>query len=86
MTATVKFVIQHTDFNGGAMPKHYSKDFFVGDKPSNTWKGIKPNNIESIECSGDELEYAKTNLGAADVKKSNVLYYGDEARRIFFNW
>lgn len=86
MTAIVTFVMPHNDFAGDYTPKQYTKEFFVGDKPSSKWKGIKPKNIESIELSGEELAYAKADLGAADVCKNRVLYYGDEACRIFFNW
>lgn len=81
MAATVTFLMYTGD-----TPTQYSKSFYVGENPSKAWKGIKCKNIESIVLSGDELAYAKTNLGAADVKKSTVMYYGDEACRIFFNW
>lgn len=37
-----------------------------------------------LDC--DELEYAVSVLGAANVKKRVVTYYGDEAKRIISNW
>lgn len=66
----------------------HSKDFFLNDarKPHILWPGIKPHNVLSIELNGVELQYAIETLGAANVKKSEATYFGDEACRIFFNW
>jgi len=66
----------------------HSKDFFLNDadKPQFRWPGIKPHNVLCIELSGAELQYAIETLGAANVKKSAAIYFGDEACRIFFNW
>ncbi len=50
------------------------------------YQGIKPEHIEEIQLDGDELTHAITNLGAAVVQKRVVTYFGDEAKRIFFNW
>jgi len=62
------------------------KCFYIGDKPSEKYKGIKPSMIQEIQLDCDELDYAINNLGAANVKKRVAKYYGDEACRIFFNW
>lgn len=61
-------------------------EFHVGDKPKEKYLGIKPTHIVSVQLDCDELQHAQDNLGAAKVNKRVVTYYGDEARRIFFNW
>jgi hypothetical protein len=60
--------------------------FHIGEKPKEKYQGIKPEHIEEIQLDGDELAHAITNLGAAVVQKRVVTYFGDEAKRIFFNW
>jgi hypothetical protein len=60
--------------------------FHVGEKTHERWLGIKPDMIESIQLDGGELLHAIETLGAPNVKKHVVMYFGDEACRIFFNW
>lgn len=60
--------------------------FHIGEKPKEKYQGIKPEHVKEIQLDGDELDHAVNNLGAAPVKKRVVTYFGDEARRIFFNW
>ena len=48
---------------------------------------ISRGNLLEVELSGTELMHAIENLGAAHVIRSgSVRYFGDEAKRIVFNW
>lgn len=58
----------------------------VHDKLENHPPAILPQDVDIITLDGDELHYAQTELGAAKVNKRVVTYFGDEARRILFNW
>lgn len=58
----------------------------VGDKVLRDLPQVKPHNLKSIQLDCGELDHAIQNLGAAPVNKRVVTYYGDEAKRIFFNW
>ena len=78
MTAIVTFTM-------GDKPEQFTKEFHMSDRPSLKWLGIKANNVVSVELEGREHEYAMNNLGAAPVRKERAIYFGDEARRIFFN-
>lgn len=64
----------------------FVKEIKVGDKPTEKYRGVKPHMVTEIQLDGYELDYAINHLGAAYIKKSTATYYGDEARRIFFNW
>ena len=77
MTASINFVMHENE---------YVKEFSVGDKPSEKYKGIRQDMVRFVQLSGPELQYAISALGAAPVNKEVVYYFGDEARRIFFNW
>lgn len=61
-------------------------EFHMGDNPSKRWLGIKPDDVVSVELYGEELQYAITTLGATKVDQSSAIYFGDEAKRIYFNW
>jgi hypothetical protein len=69
----------------GRLVRNYF-EFHVQDKPLNKLPDINPTDVDSIQLDGHELEYAQTTLGAAQVNKRVVTYFGDEARRILFNW
>lgn len=71
----------YVDCGDGVFPH-----FLVGDKVLRDLPQVKHNNLISIQLDGDELDHAINNLGAPPVKKHVVTYYGDEAKRIFFNW
>ena len=60
--------------------------FHIGDDPVKKYPGIKHDNVVSIQLHGPELVYAIENLGAANVKQELATYFGDEAKRIYFNW
>lgn len=62
------------------------KQFTVGSAPRIKFPGIKHDMVISVMLSEYELSYAISVLGAAPVNKDEVIYFGDEARRIFFNW
>lgn len=79
MTAAVTFTMGDSGYL-------FTKELWLGTNPSEKWPGIKANKIESIELSGPELEHAISFLGAPNVRRPRVVYFGDEARRIFFNW
>jgi hypothetical protein len=49
--------------------------------PHVTWK-----NLVYIELDGAELRFAIEHLGATPMKRAISRYYGDEAKRILFNW
>jgi hypothetical protein len=60
--------------------------FHIGEDLRSRYRGIKPQHVNSIQLDGDELAHAIDNLGAANVKRRVATYFGDEARRIVFNW
>lgn len=75
-----------TYFPADAKPKTLEWGLGNGFVPRNKWRGVKPPNVLSVTLSGPELAHAINVLGAAPVNKTEVTYFGDEARRIFFNW
>ena len=68
--------------------KSFQKDLSVslGMNIMNKFRGLRNFNVEFIVLSDAELEYAINTLGAAPVKKPIVSYFGDEAKRIVYNW
>lgn len=60
--------------------------FFIDSLLCNDFPHVTWENLIYVELDGAELRFAIEQLGAIPMKRARSRYYGDEAKRIFFNW